>query len=320
LTEKTPNICNTNNSNVKTYANIGTNKNENVVPFFLPINVYFELIKTKQTFLLIYTGVLTYLISSWKDVSLFTLSWLIISLFFSISGSTLLNMYIDQDIDRKMERTKNRALASGKIAEETVLGHGIVFTISGIMSAVMFLNVLTGLVILLGAFFDVIIYSYWLKRRTRFSILFGGIAGALPAVAGRTSAINKVDSLAIMFGVFILAWIPMHILTLALIPENLEGYKLAEIPMWPVVKGKKRTIIVVTLSSIISAIITILISISLKVNITILILACFTALFFIVLAIKNLVKPSEKTTWLIFKLASMFMVIAFLLWFLGIIL
>jgi len=319
LTEETPNIYNTNNSNVEAYVNIGTSKNENIIPFFLPIKVYFELIKTKQTFLLVYTGVLTYLISSWKDFSLFTLSWLIIALFFSISGSTLLNMYIDQDIDKIMERTKNRALASGKIAEETVVGHGIVFTISGIMSAVVFLNALTGLVILLGAFFDVIIYSYWLKRRTRFSILFGGIAGALPAIAGRTAAINKIDSLAIMFGVFILAWIPMHILTLALIPKNLEGYQLAGVPMWPVVKGKDRTIIVITLSSIISAIITILISLSLKVNIVIHILACLTALFFIFLSIKNLIRPSEKTTWLIFKLASMFMVMAFLLWLLGII-
>ena len=49
-------------------------------------------------------------------------------------------------------------------------------------------------------------------------------------------------------------------------------------------KGKDRTIVVITLSSIVSAIITIAISLSLHVNIVIHILACLTGLFFILLS------------------------------------
>ncbi|MFX1511446.1 MAG: protoheme IX farnesyltransferase [Promethearchaeota archaeon] len=288
-------------------------------PPFIPISLYGELIKIKQTMLLLYTGVLTYLILSWPSINVITLVWLNFSLFFTISGATLFNMYIDRDIDAQMERTKKRALPSGQIRPSTVLKHAFIFNGGGFLAAGIFINWMTGLVIFLGLFFDVIVYSIWLKRRTRYSIIFGGIAGGLPAIAGYTAATGTINVIAILFGLFVVAWIPLHILTLALLPENLEGYKNANIPMWPVTNSKNQTMRVIAISGLINAIVAIFISILLQIHFSTLILVSIFVSCLVILSFKNLKQPSDATTFIIFKGASMIMVTAFFLWFIGMI-
>lgn len=286
----------------------------------LSLSTYSELIKSKQTFLLLYTGIFGYLISAWgSGLNLLNFIWFTIGLFFAISGSTLLNMYVDRDIDGLMERTKDRPLPSHRIPPSTVLKHGILFTMAGILAVGVFINLVTMIVVFFGFFFDVVVYSLLLKRRTRLSIIFGGIAGGLPSIAGRTAVIGYIDLAAILMGLFVLCWIPLHILTLALIPKNLEGYKNAKVPMWPVVSSQTQTIYVVTLSAILSASIIVLAGISLQINILVLLPLILFCAFILFQAFKNLREPSHERTFKIFKLASIFMAFAFLWLFLGVV-
>ena len=44
---------------------------------------------------------------------------------------------------------------------------------------------LYGVIVFAGLFFDVLIYTIWLKRRTAWSIVWGGLAGGMPVLAGR---------------------------------------------------------------------------------------------------------------------------------------
>ncbi len=282
---------------------------------------YHELIKSKQTLLLLATCIFAYLMSAipigqfdWLEV--FLLSF---STFIAISGTTILNMYIDRDIDAKMERTKDRPLPSGKMNPNFALINGIIFTVVGLVLTIFLWNWVTTLVIFLGFFFDFVIYSIWLKRRTKFSILFGGIAGGLPAVAGRVQAIGSVDLIGILLMFFILTWIPVHILTLALFPENLDGYKNAGVPMWPVVSSEKQTILVITGSAFVNVVIMGVTAILLKIYwIVGIILGAFCALM-IVLVVTNLIKPTQKLTFTLFKFASAFMLLGFVLLYVGVI-
>ncbi len=280
----------------------------------IPLGLYGELIKGKQTFLLVYTSFFAYLISAWPNVELLTSLWLFLAIFAAVSGSTLLNMYVDRDIDKIMERTKHRVLPSGKIKASTVLLHGLLFTSVGIIASGILINTVTMRLIFAGAFFDVVIYSLILKRRTRFSILFGGIAGGLPAMAGRTAFTGEVDFITLMFGLFVIAWIPLHILTLALMPKNKLGYEKAGVPMWPVVKSEKQTIRVITLSALISSAAALIISWALSINLVMFIHVFVLSAYITYLSLKNLFNPSEETTWKIFKRASMFMGAAYMWW------
>ncbi|RLI65393.1 MAG: hypothetical protein DRO88_04700 [Promethearchaeia archaeon] len=283
------------------------------------LQIFLDLIKWKQTLLLIFTALFAYLISiAPTPVSILDLSILFISLFFTISGTTILNMYIDHDIDELMERTKDRPIPSSQISLKSVLLIGAFITLIGIIISLVFLDWLTTFVIFLGFFFDFVVYSIWLKRRTKLSIIFGGIAGGLPAMSGRVLAIGKIDHVGLFFLLFILTWIPVHILTLALFPENLEGYKRAQVPMWPVVSSAQETMRVITWSTLINAVVLFLIACYLHTNILIRILIGVVCLILIGLVIENFVSPTYKKTFRIFKFASFFMVLGFLLLYIGV--
>ena len=96
------------------------------------LTLFGELIKARQTILLVYTGVFTYLITAVSlavEINWFNLLHLVISLYLAVSGTTVLNMYIDRDIDAIMERTKDRPLPSGKVTASAVLTFGTIFTV-----------------------------------------------------------------------------------------------------------------------------------------------------------------------------------------------
>ncbi len=297
---------------------ISTEINASRLSLLIPFSVYGDLIKGKQTFLLVYTTLFAYLVSSWPTlINPFTLAWLLISMTLAVSGTTMLNMYVDRDIDAIMPRTKTRPLPSGRVHPRTVLIHGFLLTGLGIFLAGFFVNMITMIVIFLGFFFDVVVYSLWLKRRTKFSIIFGGIAGGLPAMAGRTAVINKIDAIAILFLLFVLAWIPLHILSIALLPHAHEGYKAANIPMWPIVAGPIQTYRVIAISAVISALTIFTAALLLEVHWLALIPMGIISSWLIYLSFKNLLHPLEKTTFKIFKGASAYMALAFLMLFIG---
>src|SRR5215208_2887979 len=136
------------------------------------IRLYWPLIKSLQTGLLLSTAIAGYL-SSRPPFSILHLLGLIVSLFLAISGSTIMNMWYDRDIDARMKRTHMRPAASGQLDKQEVFIVGMTISLLGIGLALA-LSPLYGLVVFGGWFFDVIVYTVWLKRRTCWSILWGG--------------------------------------------------------------------------------------------------------------------------------------------------
>ena len=276
---------------------------------------------------MLYTAIFAYLITVVElsqPFNWFDFGFLLLSLFLAVSGATVLNMYFDRDIDAIMERTKDRPLPSGRVSNSTVLINGIVLTFLGIFIAFLTLDWLTALVIFFGFFFDVVIYTIWLKKRTKFSIIFGGIAGGLPAMAGRIVVLVvagkfPLDEVGMEFLLFILTWIPVHILTLALLPKNFDGYKEAKIPMWPVVSSKRQTMRVIALGAVISSMTLYRIAHLLKANAIIRLIIFICDILFLIVVIKNLINPSNKLTFLIFKIASLYMILGFLVLYLGVV-
>src|SRR5215208_2478740 len=88
------------------------------------LRLYWPLIKSLQTGLLLATGIAGYL-SSHPPFSLSILLGLPASLFLAISGSTIMNMWYDRDIDAQMKRTHMRPAASGKLDHREVFAVGL---------------------------------------------------------------------------------------------------------------------------------------------------------------------------------------------------
>ena len=123
-----------------------------------------------------------------------------------------------------------RPTSTGKVGASEVLILGLLFSTMGVGWALL-LNLGYGAVVFAGLFFDVFVYSMVLKRRTCWSIVWGGIAGAMPVLSGRVLATGRLDPIGILLATAILFWIPTHTLTFSL--KFFEDYKAAGIPTFP---------------------------------------------------------------------------------------
>ena len=213
------------------------------------IALYWPLIKSTQTGLLLATGIAGYL-SAGTPIGLLTLLGMSFSLFFAISGSTIMNMWYDRDIDAKMKRTHKRSAASGELNHNEVFWVGTAISILGVGWALL-IAPFYGLVVFAGWFFDVVIYTLWLKRRTAWSIVWGGISGAMPILAGRVLATGHIDLVGILLALAILFWIPTHTLTFSI--KFRDDYANAGVPTFPSTYGDTFTRATIAVSSVLAA-------------------------------------------------------------------
>ena len=152
----------------------------------------------------------------------------------------MINMWYDHDIDKIMERTKNRPIPAGRIQRNTALYLGIFLGAFSTLLLGFLVNWIAALMALSGYLFYVFIYTMFLKRRTSQNIVIGGAAGAFPPLVGWAAVQGDVNSLVpwLMFAV-IFFWTPPHFWALAL--RKCKDYTKAGVPMLPVVKGDAET-------------------------------------------------------------------------------
>jgi protoheme IX farnesyltransferase len=265
--------------------------------------LYLPLIKTPQTGLLLATGIAGYL-SAGTKVNLVTFAGLIISLFLAISGSTILNMWYDRDIDTVMNRTHNRPLATGAVSLQEALRLGLVLSLLGVGLAVA-MNPAYGLVVFAGLFFDVAIYTIWLKRKTCWGIVWGGVSGGMPILAGRVLAVGYVDMVGILLSLAVLFWIPTHILTFSM--RYHEDYKAAGVPTFPSTYGFAFTRATIAISAILAAVCIGWASVSIGVQAGFLRLMVVLAVGLLLLSFATIARPSERVNFGLFKYASLYM-------------
>lgn len=267
------------------------------------IKLYIPLIKSLQTGLLLVTGIAGYL-SAHTIVHLPTLIGMSISLLLAISGSTIMNMWYDHDIDAKMKRTHKRPAASGELSRGEVFGVGMVISILGIGWAVA-IAPLYGSIVFAGWFFDVVVYTLWLKRLTCWSIVWGGISGAMPILSGRVLAVNQIDLIGILLALAILFWIPTHTLTFSL--KFREDYSNAGVPTFPSTYGDAFTRATIAVSSILAALAIGWASILIGLSAGYLRLIAVLTAGLLLLAFATFRVQSERVNFSLFRYASLYM-------------
>ena len=156
----------------------------------------------------------------------------------SMSASIFNNIY-DMDIDIKMKRTSSR---SDTLNINT---RGYIFSIAAAMIIISFalssvlINLLTALFIFGGFLSYVFLYTVFLKRRTTWNIVIGGIAGGFPALAGWAALTNSVSLTSLFLAFLVFMWTPTHFWNLSI--NNVDDYRASEVPMLPAIVGIKKT-------------------------------------------------------------------------------
>lgn len=167
------------------------------------------------------------------------LVWVLIGSALTMASACVFNNYWDREMDSKMERTRNRALPTGRVRPSFVLVYGIALGVIGLAVLFALVNPLTGWLGLLGMFVYVVVYTMWLKRSSTWSTSVGGVSGAMPPVIGYCAVTGEVDAGAWLLFALLFLWQPPHFWSLAI--RRVEEYRAAGFPVLPVVKGIRRT-------------------------------------------------------------------------------
>ena len=268
------------------------------------LRMYWTMTKSLQTGLLLVTGLAGYASARCPTHSIETLLAVAASLFLAISGSTVLNMVWDRDIDAKMKRACHRPLPSGRMSAREGLILGLAMSLAGIAWAFA-LGALFGLVVFAGWFCDVVIYTMWLKRRTPWSIIGGGVAGAMPVLAGRALGTGQIDLIGILLALAILLWIPTHMLTFGM--KYAEQYRAAGVPVVPNIHGEWITRVTLSLSTAAAAIAMLLAAWQINLPWGYFHLAAGLSALLLALTLTSILHRSPKLNFALYKFASLYM-------------
>ncbi|WP_276251085.1 heme o synthase [Haloarcula rara] len=156
----------------------------------------------------------------------------------SIGASGTFNHVLERDIDKRMDRTSDRPIATHRIPVANAMAFGVALAAAAL---VLFwqVNVLAAALGLTAILFYSVIYTLVLKPNTVQNTVIGGAAGALPALIGWVAVEGSLGLPGIALAGVIFLWTPAHFYNLALAYK--DDYEAGGFPMMPVVRGETET-------------------------------------------------------------------------------
>ncbi|RAW97951.1 MULTISPECIES: heme o synthase [unclassified Photorhabdus] len=152
-----------------------------------------------------------------------------------VASGCVFNNYIDRDIDRIMERTKNRVLVKGLIDPKISLIYASILGIAGIVLLYAAANALAMQLAIIGFVIYVGVYSLYMKRKSVYGTLIGSLSGAAPPVIGYCAVTGQFDTGALILLLIFSLWQMPHSYAIAIF--RFKDYQTANIPVLPVIKG-----------------------------------------------------------------------------------
>ncbi|WP_308918264.1 heme o synthase [Jannaschia sp. LMIT008] len=199
---------------------------------------YWALLKPRLMSLCVFTALVGVVVAPASMHPILALaSVLFIALGAGASGA--LNMWVDHDIDAVMKRTRSRPIPDGRVARDDALALGLALSGGSVVMLGLAANWLAAGLLAATIAFYAVVYSMWLKRRTDWNTVLGGIAGAMPPVIGWAAATGTVGWEAVAMFALLFAWQPPHFWALALFVRM--DYHRAGIPMLTVTRGRAAT-------------------------------------------------------------------------------
>lgn len=211
--------------------------------------------------------------------------------YLAAGGANALNCFIDRDIDGIMGRTSKRGTVTGSISPANALVFGLTLSVSSVLLLGIGVNWLAAGLALAGNVYYVLVYTYWLKRRTPQNIVIGGAAGAFPPLVGWAAVTGNLTVLPFLMFAIIYYWTPPHFWALALLKQG--DYGRAAVPMLPNIVGEAETRKQVLLYTVILAAISIM-PVVFGLGEIYLVSAAILSGLFLLFAVRLFVTPSKR--------------------------
>lgn len=187
----------------------------------LRARAFYELAKPNLSALVVVTGVLGFYMATdaQKGLDWASLVYFVMGTALTAAGACALNMYIERDIDARMNRTKDRPIPSGRLTASEALAFSIVTFVWGFTQLLVFCGPYPAFLSLLTALIYGFVYTP-MKRRGPISIWIGAIPGAIPPVMGWAAVRQEIGLGGLALFAILFAWQFPHFLSLAYMYEE----------------------------------------------------------------------------------------------------
>ena len=244
--------------------------------------------------------------------------WSLLGGTLAAGGANAFNMVIESKSDQLMKCTANRPIVTGEISK----ANGLFFaTLVSILSLLIFYVFTTPLATALTAgaiIFYVLGYTLALKTRTSQNIVWGGIAGCMPALIGQAVVTNTLTLTSWLFFLLIFFWTPPHFWALAV--RYKDDYSAAAIPMLPSIAPMKSVIKQMWFHSTLMVVISMLVITSAKLSLWVLLASLFLIIGWKIQLINLTKEPSEVNAGKLFQASIIFLSIYSFLLVIGVLL
>ena len=235
--------------------------------------------------------------------------WTLLGGALAAGGASAINQYIDRDLDKNMQRTAKRPLASGKLTPAEGLAFGIAMCLAAFFLLAAFVNLLAAVLSLAGMIYYVLLYSILLKKATVQNIVIGGGAGAIPPLVGWAAATGSLNIPSLFLFAIVFLWTPPHFWALAIV--RMKDYARAGVPMMPVVRGEKETRNQILIYTIELVALTLLMPVLHIAGSIFLVSAVALGGVLLLSAWRLYQKGGNKAAWMMYRFSSMYLALLF---------
>ncbi|MEE8236834.1 MAG: heme o synthase [Gammaproteobacteria bacterium] len=200
---------------------------------------YYVLTKPRVVQLLVFTAVVGMFLATPGLVPWDVLIFGSLGIGLAAASGAVVNHVLDQRIDAKMTRTRERPLPTGRVSEREAFVFAAVLGVTGMTTLAVLINPLTAVLTFIALIGYAVVYTVFLKRATPQNIVIGGAAGAAPPLLGWAAVTNEVSGFALLLFLIVFTWTPPHFWALAIARK--DDYEEAGVPMLPVTHGIEMT-------------------------------------------------------------------------------
>jgi protoheme IX farnesyltransferase len=209
------------------------------------IKLIYTAAKVRLGFLIMLCALAGFAVTPGDDLTGWQVVVLGITVLLCSASAGAFNQWYERDIDSHMVRTKTRPFVTGRFTGSYVWPGAItLISLFAILALAMATNFIAAFYLFLGAFCYGVVYTIWLKRRTWWNVIIGGLAGSFAVLAGAAAVDVSVGPAGWIIATVLFLWTPPHFWVLAYACKR--DYVKANVPMLPTVFDEKTTVWVIT--------------------------------------------------------------------------
>ncbi|HTO08576.1 MAG TPA: heme o synthase [Myxococcota bacterium] len=193
------------------------------------MNAYLALTKPRLLPLVLFSGLPALVLAEGHWPSLGLAAWTLLGTALAAGAANALNSYLERDLDARMLRTRTRPLPAGVLRPERALALGLVLSVLGTGVLWLAAGPAPAGIALAAILFYVFVYTLWLKPRTPFAVVAGGVSGAIAPLIADAAADGRISLAGWILFAIIFLWQPPHFYAIAM--NHRADYQRAGFPM-----------------------------------------------------------------------------------------